>query len=60
MSEYAGFCLFFEKIPVKCSKISILWEEYKKRAYDGEKTAAIRLFRDGNGQNFFGSLKKKT
>ena len=47
MSEYAGFCLFFEKMPVKCSKISILWEEYKKRAYDGEKTVAIRLFRDG-------------
>ena len=60
MSEYAEFCLFFEKMPVKCSKISILWEEYKKSAHDGEKTIAIRLFRDGNGQNFFGSLKKKT
>ena len=49
MSEYAGFCPFFEKMPVKCSKISILWEEYKKRVHDGEKTIAIRLFRDGNG-----------
>ena len=49
MSEYAIFCLFFEKMPVKCSKISILWEEYKKRARDGEKTIAIHLFRDGNG-----------